>query len=70
MVFRRATFEPLARTLARETLPKLPSPISLITSNRSSKAAMAYEVGLLPCSVTAIWLAVRVQSERKTVVSI
>lgn len=56
IVFRRATLEPFARTLARATLPKLPSPISFITSNRSSKAVKAYELGLWPKSVTAILL--------------
>ena len=52
--FRRATLAPFARTLAKATLPKLPSPISLITSNRSSRAVKAYEVGLWLKSVTTI----------------
>lgn len=33
-----ATLAPAVRTLAKTTLPKLPSPISLRTSNLSSKA--------------------------------
>jgi len=37
---RRATLAPAVRTLARTTLPKLPSPISFSTSNRSSRAIM------------------------------
>ena len=47
IVFLRATLAPLALTLAKETLPKLPSPISLITSNRSSNAVREYEDALL-----------------------
>lgn len=35
-----ATLAPAVRTLARTTLPKLPSPISLRTSNLSSKASV------------------------------
>lgn len=35
---RLATLDPAARTRARTTLPKLPSPISLSTSKRSSNA--------------------------------
>ena len=41
MVPRRATFEPAVRTLARATLPKLPSPTSLRTWNRSSSEAIS-----------------------------
>jgi len=36
----RATFAPALRTLASTTLPKLPSPISFKTSNRSSNAKL------------------------------
>lgn len=35
---RRATLAPAVRTLARATLPKLPSPISFNTSNLSPRA--------------------------------
>ena len=36
----RAMLEPAVRTRATATLPKLPSPISLMTSNRSSRVAI------------------------------
>ena len=39
----RATVAPAVLTRASTTLPKLPSPISLITSNRSSRATGAWE---------------------------
>ena len=42
---RLATLAPLALTRARATLPKLPSPISLITSNLSSNADVVWEPG-------------------------
>jgi len=51
---RRATFAPFALTRARETLPKLPSPISLMTSNRSSNAVKAYDAGLWYSKVTVM----------------
>lgn len=57
IVPRRATFDPLPLTRARATLPKLPSPISLITSNRSSKAILACDMGRWCVSVAiAIFL--------------
>ena len=40
-----ATFEPAERTRASTTLPKLPSPMSFKTSNRSSRDAVP-EVGV------------------------
>ena len=45
MVPRLATLAPLPRTRARATLPKLPSPISLITSNLSSNADKVCDPG-------------------------
>ena len=43
----RAMFDPAVRTRATPTLPKLPSPISFITSNLSSRVAIEVGAALL-----------------------
>lgn len=50
----RATEAPPALTRAKATLPKLPSPISLMTSNRSSSADIELDNGLWPKSVITV----------------
>lgn len=45
IVPRLATLAPFALTRARATLPKLPSPISFITSNLSSNADVVWDPG-------------------------
>lgn len=58
MVPRRATFEPAVRTLARATLPKLPSPTSLRTWNRSSSEAISIVIcsSFFLCSCRWWWV--------------
>lgn len=52
MVPRRATLEPAPRTRAKATLPKLPSPMSLMISKRSSRAVHAPRF----CEERPLWL--------------
>lgn len=51
--------EPAVRTRATATLPKLPSPISLMTSNRSSRVAIDVGAALrVECSYETVMLPV------------
>src|SRR5580704_970605 len=58
IVPRLATLDPADLTRARTTFPKLPSPISLITSKRPSRGAYAAERPIWPFSTATVILIV------------